>query len=299
MFERVIIGVDGEAGGQDAIMLAKRLAHPDAELTLANVYANHEHTRGRGDGGLFGSLLRATSVRLMEDERDHAGVDARVVEVVASTVGKGLRQVSESESADLLVVGSSRRSALGGVFMTDHTRAALNGAPCPVAVAPSGYRDSIDGIRVIGVGFDGSPESEHALSTARAWAARCGARLRTMSVVSLADIPVDEPVPTDWPHVAVRLIDAAIHRWDGVDGVSGDAVYGDPADELARFSEEVDLLVLGSRAEGAIARLRHGSTANYLTRHSHCPLIVFPRGTAPESAREPAAHFNSMLVAAS
>jgi nucleotide-binding universal stress UspA family protein len=282
MFEKVIIGVDGQAGGQDAIRLAKRLGYPAAEFVLANVYASGERSVGRGDGGAFGALLGATSVRLMEDERAAVGIDATVVAVVASLVGKGLRDVVESQSADLLVVGSSRRSPLGSVFMTDHTRAALNGARCAVAVAPIGYHEPSDGIQEIGVGYDGSPESELALAAARALAARCGARIRTMSVVSLANLPAGEPVPADWPHVAVELVDAAIRRWDDVDDVTGDAAYGDPADELARFSETVDLLVVGSRAEGAFARLLHGSTANSLTRHSHCPLIVVPRGAAVE-----------------
>ena len=40
MFENILVGVDGRQGGRDAIALAKRLAAPDATITLAHVYGS-------------------------------------------------------------------------------------------------------------------------------------------------------------------------------------------------------------------------------------------------------------------
>jgi nucleotide-binding universal stress UspA family protein len=79
--------------------------------------------------------------------------------------------------ADLLVVGSSRRGLLGRVLIGDDTRAALNGAPCAIAIAPAGYSREPTPMSEIGVGYNGSPESEHALELARLLAADIGAKL--------------------------------------------------------------------------------------------------------------------------
>jgi nucleotide-binding universal stress UspA family protein len=42
------------------------------------------------------------------------------------------------------------------------------------------------------------------------------------------------------------------------------------------LSEEVDLMVCGSRQQSAAKRILLGSTSDYLSRHSHCALIVTP-----------------------
>ena len=57
----------------------------------------------------------------------------------APSVGRGLHELVEEIHADLLVVGSSRRALLGRAGVGDDTRAALNGAPCAIAIAPAGY----------------------------------------------------------------------------------------------------------------------------------------------------------------
>jgi nucleotide-binding universal stress UspA family protein len=64
-------------------------------------------------------------------------------------------------------VGSSRRGLLGRVLMGDDMRGALNGAPCAIAIAPTDYSHEPVAMREIGVGYDGSPESRHALDLAR------------------------------------------------------------------------------------------------------------------------------------
>lgn len=89
--------------------------------------------------------------------------------------------LAEATGADLLVVGSSRRGLLGRVLLGDDTRAALNGAPCAVAVAPSGYCQEPDLMREIPVGCNASAESEHALTVARSFADEYGAKLSALS----------------------------------------------------------------------------------------------------------------------
>jgi len=75
-------------------------------------------------------------------------------------------------------------------------------------------------------------------------------------------------------------------------GAEAHAAYGVPADELARSSGSVDLLVIGSRDYGAIGRLVHGSTAQQLARTAESPLLVLTRAaraTDEAKAAAPAA----------
>jgi len=287
--------VDGRSGSQDAIALAQRLADSDDSLILTNVCQSGDRPPVRGDGGAYEEFLRTSSNQLLESIRSQAGVDAEILVAPAPSVGKGLREAAESRSADLIVVGSSQHARHGWVHVADHARAALNGAPCAVAVAPIGYRERQDEIIDIGIGYDGSSQSRQAIQTARGLAAALGARTHAMSVVSLESLPAGVSVPADWPHVAAQLVDEEIHRWDDVPDVDGDALYGDPREELARFSQDMDLLVIGSRAEGAIGRLWHGTTANYLARRAHCPLLVLRRGASEQATSSEADRMTSRV----
>jgi hypothetical protein len=67
---------------------------------------------------------------------------------------------------------------LGRLLLGDDACATLDGAPCAIAIAPHGYAEIPSPLDAIGVGYDGSSESEHALLTARELANRAGARMR-------------------------------------------------------------------------------------------------------------------------
>jgi nucleotide-binding universal stress UspA family protein len=103
MFRHVIVGVDGRPAGRDAIALARMLVEPGGHLALGHVY---ELTAIRAVSGGFDDAAREASTRLLEQERDATGVEAELISVAASSAGRGLHELVESENADLLVVGS-------------------------------------------------------------------------------------------------------------------------------------------------------------------------------------------------
>ena len=143
MFENVLVGVDGRPNGRDAIALASRLTQPDGKLTLAHVHSGElRPTRAVTPGAVREE--REASEKLLEGERAAAAVEAELVSVVDVTPGRGLHLQAETQGADLLVVGSCSRGAVGRVMLGDDTRAALNGAPCAVAVASRGLRRAPD-----------------------------------------------------------------------------------------------------------------------------------------------------------
>lgn len=136
MFSNVIVGVDGAEGGRDAIALAKFLLADGGRLTLGNVYPGESYI-WRGGTPIYQTIERDDSQALLNREQKEVDVEAELRSFGDPSIGKGLHVLAEHVGADLLVVGSSRRTLVGRVMVGDDTRAALNGAPCAVAIAPA------------------------------------------------------------------------------------------------------------------------------------------------------------------
>jgi nucleotide-binding universal stress UspA family protein len=293
MFDRIIVGIDGRSGGRDAVALTRDLAGERSEITLAHVYIESQ-LPARGSPGVFQAGEDRHSRELLEAARADAELDAEIRPVAAHHVGRGLHELAESYRADLIVVGSTRHGLLGRVTQGDDMRAALNAAPCAVAVAPSGYAERSTVLGEIGVGYNGSPESRHALALARALAAERGARVSVFEAVSL---PTRAYADARHPGTETleQEIEAARERLTALGGVEAHAAYGDPAEELALYGASVDLLIVGSRGYGPLGRLIHGQTSLRLARNARCPLLVLPRmhaadrSAAQESETETAA----------
>jgi nucleotide-binding universal stress UspA family protein len=268
MFKNVLVGVDGSQNGREAIALASQLIDPDGELTLAHVH--------RGEV----AEEREDSRKLLEEERVRADVKAEMVSVVSTGAGRGLHKQAEKQGADLLVVGSCSHGAFGRAMLGNDTRAALNGAPCAVAIASVGYSEHLKPIAKVGVGYNGSPESKAALAMAREIAAPAGASLQALEVVSLTVYSYAGIVPPAIGESIDTFLQEGQRRLEELPGVEGHAVYGLTGEELAAFGDQVDILVVGSRGYGPVKRLVLGSTSDYLQRHARCPLLVLPRRAA-------------------
>jgi len=273
MFKKILAGVDGRGGGHDAVVLASRLLDAQGKLTLVHV---HLETTGIVVHD-FDAAARDDAQRLLRSERDAAGGDAELLSIAAVSVGAGLHRASEQNAADLLVVGTSRHGFVGRVLIGDDTRASLDGAPCAVAIPPLGYAQTTASIRTIGVGYDGSPESNVALALARILAADSGANVCALTVVSARPLAYAGLAPADLGGEVDALLGGARARLSALDGVEGRASYGLPGEELAAFGDEVDLLLIGARGYGPRGHLMLGSTAKHLTRSARCPFLVTPR----------------------
>jgi nucleotide-binding universal stress UspA family protein len=257
VFDRILIGVDGREGGHDAIALAGQLASDGAHVALAHVYGAGLMP-GRG-AALLLEGERGQTLELLERERARTSLDAELLLCAEHSVGRGLRQLATSHGSDLLVVGRRHHGLFGRAFHSDDTSAALNGTPCPIAVAPPGYAERAAQLLRVGVGYDGSPESTEAIAAARALAARQGgATVRALAVT--------------------RRDDAAPALPDVGEDIELETVPGLSSEVLERFSDELDLLVVGSRSNGPLGRVFNGSTSSYLARNARCGLLVLPRG---------------------
>jgi len=289
MFTKVIVGHDGLAGGDDALALARALA-PGAELVLASAYP-YESVASRAANLGYGNALREEAEHVLRRARDAAGLpDARVVAVPDVSPARGLHHVAEAEHADLLVVGSAHRGLAGRMLLGDVGRAVLHGAPCPVAVAPHGFRGGAPA--TIGVACDNEPEARAAVGVAAELAAGLGARVLVRDVVesdlwpAFGGYPIAINMDAVLEDVAAAARTRLAETCDGLPGtVEAEVVIGTTAEKLDELAAEVDLLVCGSRGWGAIRRVVLGSTADRLIHRASCPVLVVPR-TAVEAERE-------------
>src|SRR4051794_16851533 len=223
MFEHIVVGVDGREGGRGAVALARRLVPVGGKLTLAYVVAGDAHAY-RGTGGAPEVSDGGHAEALLEAVRGETGVEAHLRWYRSSSVGRGLHDLCGVIAADLLVVGSSRRGLLGRVLIGDDTSAALNGAPCAIAIAPSDYSQQPGMTREIGVGYDGSAESEHAVSAGGMRTGECAANLSAPEVFQLPSYAFVGPGTAD--NAPQCLVEDALERIAGLGDVEPHAAYG-------------------------------------------------------------------------
>jgi nucleotide-binding universal stress UspA family protein len=271
MFANVLVGVDHHEGGRDAIALAQQLLTAEAELTLAHVYAGDPCVY-RGVSAEYEAAKRQDDLELLLHTLEETGVQAQLRWRRASSVSLGLRELCEQLGADLLVVGASPRRPAGRRLLGDDTRGVLDGAPCPVAIAPAGYRRESVGMRAIGVGYDGSPECQRALRVARDIAAAKGSTLSAFGAVHVPTFDFHSPSPGD--DEVAELVQAAYDQIADLGGIEARAAYGDPVKQLTLYSAGLDLLAIGAREYDPIRRPIHRSTARKLARTVHCPLLI-------------------------
>jgi len=285
---KIIVGVDESPGSDDAIALASSLAGmTGATLMLVNVFPYDVHP-SRAVNYEFETYMRKDSVELLERIRSaHGDETAEVKAIPNPSTAHGLHALAEKTDAALIVVGSTHTGRAGRVTPGSTAERLLHGSPCPVAVAPKGYAlvtDRQPGI--VGCGFDGSTAAHQALETAQRIAARTGARLRVIRAFRpLAyDVPPQKGVPMGGISYNDHLLDrASAELEEAVAKLEGEPRgepffdVGDAAKVLSAASEQLDLLVLGSRGYGPMHSVLVGGVAGRVVRDAACPVLVLPR----------------------
>jgi nucleotide-binding universal stress UspA family protein len=286
-FQTVVVGVDGDAGGRAALAFAARLQRTFASHVVAVLSHSVDGIPSRASSPAYEAAMRDEARRTLARELARAAVVAEPDVVSSLSPQRALHEAARERGAQLIIVGAGRHSGLARMMGSDVTAATLHGAPCPVAVARDGAATISPRLRTIAVGFDGSPQSRAALDLARDLASAAGARLQLLWVVP-------SPIPLDsWTDRAVAISerdraerDRAREQMAEIVAAYGPDVVGETApgiahEELAQLCYEADLLVVGSRGEGAMRRLLRGSTSTRLAREAPCPVLLVPPSSAP------------------
>jgi len=279
MFKNILVGVDGSEHSRDAVALAQTIAGEASQITLAHVHPGHRHPRHAIEPDVASEEQRRSDA-MLEAERSDTGVNAELLSIVADSPGAGLHAHADQNDVDLIVVGSCHRGVIGRVMVGDNARAALNGAPCAVAIASRGYVHTKGAKGAIGVAYNQSAEAARALDCARELAGVTGEKVIALQVIAIPTYAYTQLAAADSGTAIDAVLDDARERVAALDGVDGRAEFGLATEQLASFGDEVDLLLVGSRSYGPLRRLVLGSTSDYLERHARCSLLVLPRPDA-------------------
>ena len=151
------------------------------------------------------------------------------------------------------------------------------------------------------VGVDGSPNSIAALQLALGLAARDGATVEAVYAyhpyvaaqypfagalppygphgegTEDADDPTSKPITAadDSKELLLSTLYSVLPK-DEVDKIVVHAIEGEPHAVLASEAAYADLLVIGARGHNGPLGLLHASTAQAITRHATCPVLVVP-----------------------
>jgi nucleotide-binding universal stress UspA family protein len=287
----IVVGVDPVREDPAPLALASALGElTGARVVAIAVHPVHELPTGLVPPG-YDALMRERAEAALRRALQQLpeGADAQAVE--GRSVAGTLHGTVCALGAGLLVVGSAHRGRMGRILAGSVADGVLNGAACPVALAPRGYEPP-GAITRVGVGLADTIDGRAAMAAAAAIATRAGAVLEVLRAVQ----------PVDWTGVvppgkayreAVELArDAAAEAAraaadelaPGVEAIVH-AVVESPLAALTKASADLDLLVCGSRGYGPLRRVPLGSVSRPLSHEARCPLVVVPRGTATDVER--------------
>jgi nucleotide-binding universal stress UspA family protein len=154
MATKIIVSYDGTENDTDALALGQLLARAGGSLALAYVRHTVEAEPGREKLAQHeAEELLATGARWLGEP------DVPCHVVLSGSTPEGLRDLAESEGADLIVFGSEYRTAPGHVQPGSSAQHLLEGGPIAVSLTPAGFRDRADLAidTVAAVGEDGDP----------------------------------------------------------------------------------------------------------------------------------------------
>jgi len=272
----------------EAAVLAALLARATGAPVVAVAVYPPEIPLRFGAGGALQDELRGTALaRLSAIEAAFHGVALETMAVAGPSAAHTLHDCAEDRGAGLIVVGSTHHGITGRISLGSTADRLLHGAPCPIAVAPLGFAERMRGVERIGAAFVDSEEGYEALRAAAALASACDAELHAATAV--------EPVawgatslmqPYDVGAQLEELRGGAEERLRAALGglvppvpSHHEVLVNSPVTALEQLSNDVDLLVCGSRGYGPLGSVLLGGVSRRLIHRAACPVIVVPRGT--------------------
>lgn len=310
---RLLVPLDGSSLAAQAIPYVRALAAPGAEVLLLWVVPEPETLRG----GVTGRVLFSEEDILRADEEAAQKalgavaerlrrVDGALRVEVAVAVGdpaEAIVEVAAERGADLIVVASHGRGAVGRwVFGSVADRVART-APVPVAIVRpvAGEGAPVADVTVAGrqrlvVPLDGSDLASRALAVAGQLAKRLGLPILLLNVVEpaawvsplvAAGMPYADPgyeaIRSDLRATGGRLLRQAAERLEAAGlAVTWQVLDGSPATGVLGSERPSDLIVLTSHGRSGVRRWLLGSVAEKLVREGVAPVLLVPSAAEPD-----------------
>lgn len=303
----ILVPIDTSEVAERAIPWAKAIAGDDAEVVLLEVIPVATAVR-TFDGQVIGKAetIQAGYQQMAEDQLAAAVAkwfgDGGNVRTVASAGDPGDRILAEAEAngADLIVMSSHGRGAIGRFVSGSVADRVVRHAPVPVMiVGPEGDLASGAKVKRIVAPVDDSELSLAALPIAAELAKATGAPVEVIHVVVPAtDLAMTYPAAAgtippmsydqSYAQMAAaghELIDRAVRRLSD-QGVSahGTVYTGSPGGAILDQLEPGDVVVLSSHQREGFARWVLGSTSMKLIRNGTAPVVVVTRESIERSS---------------
>lgn len=282
-FARVVVGIDGSGGGDDALAWAIDWARRSGAELVA-VYAVGLLWNSRSGSPVPSYAHRDEIRERFETEwaasLDRSGVPARKL-LRDGPAASVLLSVADEEAADLVVVGKRGTGRFEAAMLGSSALQVAEHASCPVLIVPDGHAPERVGSVVVGV--DGSAPAESALRWAADLAALLGAPLTVAHAVdeSFATVgAIAEGGGEAAGDPAVAEAEDALRSWcrpvlDAGTAVEMVVERADAASQLVRLAGPPGtVVVVGSRGRGGFDELRLGSVSNRVVHHASSPVAV-------------------------
>jgi nucleotide-binding universal stress UspA family protein len=135
--------------------------------------------------------------------------------------------------------------------------------------------------RKILLAYDGSPDGREALAQAKSLASASGATVHVLAIIdpfeNMVLVEGTAVVPDNRGFVMQSVLDAGVKRLRSVGcTATNDVRYGSPAEQIALAAREMnaDLIVVGHRDQGTLARWLNGSVGESILHHPPCSVLV-------------------------
>ncbi|WP_190814242.1 universal stress protein [Saccharopolyspora pogona] len=284
----VVVGIDGSSSAVHAVRWAAAEAHrrrTGLHVVFSDVaslvYLPERPMVALPDS--YSAAVQRQARGWLEQAQDVANREAPAVDV-DTAIRAGAPEsvlISESQTAQLVVVGSRGLGGFTGLIVGSVAVALAGHAHCPVAVVRGPEIAVADAPVVVGV--DGSRGAETALTCAFEAAAMRGVGLR--AVHTWYSVVGDETwdsqqagggwasVQADEERLLAELLSGWSEKYPDVD-VRRFVTRDKPARALLEHAKHAQLVVVGARGRGGFTGLMLGSTSQQLVYHSPCPVIV-------------------------
>jgi nucleotide-binding universal stress UspA family protein len=282
MAKPIIAAIDPDREDDAPLVVGAALARiTGAPLMVLGAYL-HDPITNAVSAGTVDEDLRGNTLRVLEART--STIDADLFVKGGPSPARVLHDAAVQLDALLVVVGSTHRGPLGRVAPGTTGERLMHGSPCPVVIVPAGLASDWSPGR-IAAGFVDLDDGHGALRAAAALARAAGTELRAITAVepptgrTAAVPPYGAGGQEESQAIAQRELDDALAQLPSGVRARGEVVVARPADALVELSEDVDLLVCGSRGYGPLRAVLMGSVSHAVIRRAHCPVVVVPRGT--------------------
>ncbi len=280
--KRLLVGYDGSGPAMEAARLAGTLARGlGAEVTVLTV-------------GQIAPLIVAPTGMIVHvaEERDFLPVAGEGVRLVESagvpaqarvSIGDPVDSIVDTagrEGYDLVTMGHRGMGKIAGLVLGSVAKGVAEQAPCPVLVVQSRAPETIK--RILAA-VDGSEQARRAVETTVALAGAFAAKVTLLYVLdpkvlgAVADQGMKRQLRSAAERTGHQALEDAARLCEKA-GIAYKTVLavGRPAAIIlkrARF-RDYDLVAVGRRGLGSMARLRLGGVSDEVLRKAECPVLL-------------------------